>query len=351
MLDPLLFTAGPVEVRKEVLAAMTRPMITHRGREYKELHSSIIEKMRKLLGTDDSILLFVSSATGAMEAGIRSSVKRDILHLTSGAFSERWAEISTANGKKAAVSSAPWGEPVTAGLLDGKELETYEAVAVTHNETSTGVMNPLEEIAERLHSGSDPLLLVDAVTSAFANKIDLRRIRPDFFLFGTQKALALPPGLAFAVVSDRLLGKAKEVENRGRYFDLLEIKDFADRNLVPSTPPVSLMYALDFQLERILKEGMEARAARHEKLGSMARNWALEKAALFPKGNYSNTVTCVRNTGGREFGTINAALAEAGYQISEGYGRLKKETFRIGHMGDLTEKEMEGLLEALSGAV
>ncbi len=348
LLDKLLFTAGPVEVRREVLEAMSRPMITHRGKEYKQLHASIVEKLRSLLGTDNCILFLVSSATGAMEAGVRSAVQKSIMHLTCGAFAERWEEISRANGKFAASITAPWGEAIDPLKLDRKSLSGYEAVAVTHNETSTGVMNPLEQIADKVHESTDALLFVDAVTSAFANRIDLSRIEPDLFLFGTQKALALPPGLAIAVVSDRLLEKAKNVADRGKYLDLVETKEFADRNLVPSTPPVSLLYALDFQLDRISREGLDNRADRHARLSGMARDWARKHLALFPKDNYSNSVTCVRNSSGKPYSDIDARLADRGYQISEGYGKLKESTFRIGHMGDLTVKEMDGLLSALS---
>lgn len=343
-----MFTAGPVEVRREVLAKMTGPMITHRGREYKQLHASIVEKLRSLLRTDSSILLFVSSATGAMESCIRSCVEKRILHLTSGAFSERWVEISRSNAKQADVVSVPWGQPVGASSVEGSPMAEYDAVAVTHNETSTGVMNPIEEVADRVHGESEALLFVDAVTSAFANVIDLARIKPDFLLFGTQKALALPPGLAFAVVSDRMFEKAKKTGNRGRYFDLLEIKEFADRHLVPSTPPISLMYALDYQLDRISREGMERRAERHRRMAEMARRWASEHLGLFPSGSYSNTVTCVNNTAGKAFEEIDGKLAASGYQISEGYGKLKQATFRIGHMGDLTTAELSGLLSVMT---
>lgn len=330
---------------------MMKPMITHRGGEYKKLHASIVEKMKKLLGTENDILLSVSSATGVMEAGVRSAVGGKILHMTCGAFSERWAEISRDNGKDATSVSVPWGRAAGAELLDGHLSGGYDAVAVTHSETSTGVMNPLEEIAEAVHSSSDSMLFVDAVTSAFANVIDMGRVKPDLLLFGTQKALALPPGLAFAVVSERLLEKAGSVKNRGRYLDLLEMKKFADRNLVPSTPPISLMYALDFQLDRIASEGMERRAARHRELAGMARAWAEEHMALFPEGSYSSTVTCVKNTADIDFQALSSHLAARGYQISEGYGKMKGSTFRIGHMGDLTVDEMKGLLEAMTEAV
>jgi predicted phosphoserine aminotransferase len=348
-LKRLLFTAGPVEVRQEVLDAMRFPMITHRGGEYKELHHSIVERMQRLLRTDNDILLFVSSATGAMEAAVRSGVQRKIMHLVSGAFGERWVEISKTNGKEVIERSVPWGAHISDCM--GDVPEDVEAVAVTHNETSTGVMNPLEQIAEDVHSRSDALLLVDAVTSAFAVDIDMKKVEPDFLLFGTQKALALPPGLAFGVVSQRYLERCRKVTGRGRYFDVLEIKEFADRHLCPSTPPISLMYALDFQLERIEKEGMKQRAARHHELGELARTWARERMSLFPQSHFSETVTCVRNTAGIDYASLSSALAERGFQISEGYGKLKKETFRIGHMGDITVEEMRSLLAAMDEVI
>jgi len=347
-LDRLLFTAGPVEVRRDVLNAMTKPMITHRGSEYKKLHRSVVGKLKDLLGTENDIFLIPASSTGAMEAGVRSAVSRSILHLTCGSFAERWGEISKSNGKEVSVVQAEWGKAIVPEMIGGS-AEGVEAVAVTHNETSTGVMNPLEDIASHIRKTSDALLLVDAVTSAFGNMIDLKAVRPDLFLFGTQKALALPPGLAIAVVSERLLEKAKNVGNRGRYLDLVEIKEFADRDLVPTTPPISLMYALDYQLDRIKEEGMKRRAERHLELGVMARRWATERLGIFSQeGYHSNTITCVRNTSAIDYKQIDEGLMKHGYQISEGYGKLKSTTFRIGHMGDLTTDEMGGLLDALT---
>lgn len=350
-LKRLLFTAGPVEVRQEVLEAMGRPMITHRGSEYKELHASIMERMHRLLSTDDHIFLFVSSATGAMEAAIRNGVEKDVLHLVCGAFGERWQEISRSNGKRVSDHTVPWGKHIQTETIPQDRLRDAEAVAVTHNETSTGVMNPLEKIAAWVHENSDALLLVDAVTSAFAVNIDLKKISPDFLLFGTQKALALPPGLAFAVVSDRYLKKSEKVHDRGRYFDILEIKQFEERHLCPATPPISLMYALDYQLERIAREGMAARAERHRRLAEMARGWVRQHMDLFPNSHFSETVTCVRNARGIPYGVLDRGLSSRGFQISEGYGKLKEETFRIGHMGDLTEQEMHSLLAAMDEVI
>ena len=351
-MEKILFTAGPVEVRREVLNAMSRPMITHRGSDYKKLHSGIVDKLKDLLETENDVFLIPSSSTGAMEAAVRSSVRESILHMSCGAFGDRWIEISKSNGKRVKTISTDWGRGFTPSIIDSAVDSGEEAIAITHNETSTGVMNPLSEIAERLHGASDALLFVDAVTSAFGTPVDMKRVKPDILIFGTQKALALPPGLAVAVVSDRALEAAKRVENRGRYLDLVEIKEFADRNLVPTTPPISLMYALDFQLDRIVEEGMAARTGRHRKLGEMARKWASECMSVFTEdGFYSDTVTCVRNTSGKEYGFIDAELGKRGYQISEGYGKLKGGTFRIGHMGDLTADEMGGLLDALTEVV
>ncbi len=347
-LDRLLFTAGPVEVRRDVLKAMTKPMITHRSSDYKKLHHSVVERLKELLRTENDIFLIPASSTGAMEAGVRSAVSRNILHLTCGSFAERWVEISRSNGKTATVVSTEWGKAIVPELI-GSAADGVEAVAVTHNESSTGVMNPLESIAAHLRKTPDVLLMVDAVTSAFGNIIDMKSVKPDLLLFGTQKALALPPGMAIAVVSERLLERAKGVEDRGRYLDLVEIKEFADRDLVPTTPPISLLYALDYQLDRIKEEGMQKRADRHFRMAEMARKWASDHMSLFSQeGFHSNTITCVNNTSGMDFKQIDDGLAKRGYQIAEGYGKLKSKTFRIGHMGDLTTEEMGGLLDSLT---
>ena len=347
-LDRLLFTAGPVEVRRDVLKAMTKPMITHRSSDYKKLHHSVVERLKELLRTENDIFLIPASSTGAMEAGVRSAVSRNILHLTCGSFAERWVEISRSNGKTATVVSTEWGKAIVPELI-GSAADGVEAVAVTHNESSTGVMNPLESIAAHLRKTPDVLLMVDAVTSAFGNIIDMKSVKPDLLLFGTQKALALPPGMAIAVVSERLLERAKGVEDRGRYLDLVEIKEFADRDLVPTTPPISLLYALDYQLDRIKDEGMQKRADRHFRMAEMARKWASDHMSLFSQeGFHSNTITCVNNTSGMDFKQIDDGLAKRGYQIAEGYGKLKSKTFRIGHMGDLTTEEMGGLLDSLT---
>ncbi len=347
-LDRLLFTAGPVEVRRDVLKAMTKPMITHRSSDYKKLHHSVVERLKELLRTENDIFLIPASSTGAMEAGVRSAVSRNILHLTCGSFAERWVEISRSNGKTATVVSTEWGKAIVPELI-GSAADGVEAVAVTHNESSTGVMNPLESIAAHLRKTPDVLLMVDAVTSAFGNIIDMKSVKPDLLLFGTQKALALPPGMAIAVVSERLLERAKGVEDRGRYLDLVEIKEFADRDLVPTTPPISLLYALDYQLDRIKDEGMQKRADRHFRMAEMARKWASDHMSLFSQeGFHSNTITCVNNTSGMDFKQIDDGLAKRGYQIAEGYGKLKSKTFRIGHMGDLTTVEMGGLLDSLT---
>jgi len=352
MKEILLFTAGPVQVRSAVLEQMRRPMITHRSVEYRHLHASIVERMARLLDTEETILLLVSSATGAMEAGVRSAVSRKIMHFTCGAFGERWAAISRSNGKEAVELKTPWGKGIRCEAIEGRIDADAEAVALTHNETSTGVMNPLQDLADAVHSQSDALLFVDAVTSAFANDLKLRKVEADLVVFGTQKALALPPGLAFAVVSDRLLKKAEGVGNRGKYLDLLEIKEFADRSLVPTTPPVSLMYALDYQLELIEREGIGNRAERHRRMADMCRGWALKHGGLFSEEGFrSNTVTCILNSNGIPFEDIQRGLKSNGYEISEGYGQIREKTFRIGHMGDVTEAELQGLLKALDGVI
>jgi aspartate aminotransferase-like enzyme len=224
-----------------------------------------------------------------------------------------------------------------------------EAVHWVSNESSTGVFSDSKKIADEVRSGNpDSLIFVDAVTSAFAMDLKLRELDADAVVFGTQKALALPPGIAMMAVSERLLDKAKTVSDRGFYTDLLKIKKQNDENYALTTPPVSLMYALDFQLDRILSEGMEARYRRHREMGDTVEKWAEKKLkGIFPeKGFRSNTIS-VLNRGDLDFDKLHSSLKSKGYEISNGYGDVKDKTFRIGHMGDTVPAGVVELLSAM----
>jgi len=344
-----LFIPGPTEVRVENLAALARPQIGHRSAEFKELYGAVVPKLRRLLGTEGKVFLFTSSSTGVWEAAVRNCVRERVLCCMQGAFSDRWFKVAEANGKPAEPLRVEWGKAITAESIDAALGQgRFDAITVVHNETSTGVMNHLDEIAEVMRGHRDVLFLVDAVSSMAGARIDVDALGIDVCLAGLQKAFALPAGLAVASVSERALARAREVEHRGYYFDFLEMLKYDERGQTPSTPAIPQIHALDAQLDAILAEGLDARVARHEGLARVTREWARRHFALFAEEGYeSPTVTCVANTRGISVARLNDELGRQHAAISNGYGELKEKTFRIAHMGDTQEWELRGLLATI----
>lgn len=344
-----LFIPGPTEVRSENLAALARPQIGHRSGEFQELYARVVLKLKKLLETEGKVFLFSCSSTGAWEAAIRNCVGRRVLCCMQGAFSDRWFTVARANGKQATKLQVEWGRAITAERIDeALGAAEFDAVTVVHNETSTGVMNRLEEIAEVVRRHSGVLLLVDAVSSMAGARIPVGELGIDVCLAGLQKAFALPAGLTVSAVSERALERARKVDNRGYYFDFLEMLKYDERNMTPSTPAIPQIQALDAQLDAILAEGPAERWARHAKLARIVQQWARARFATFAEEGYeSPTLTCVRNTRSISVANLNAALGRQWAQISNGYGKLKEQTFRIAHMGDTQEWEIRGLLATI----
>lgn len=348
-----LFIPGPTEVRPENLAALARPQIGHRSGEFQALYRRVIPKLQSLLETRGHVFLFTSSSTGVWEAAIRNTVKRRVLCCMQGAFSDRWCTVAEANGKATGRVQVEWGRAIPAGRIES-ELATggYDAVAVVHNETSTGVMNHLDEIAAVMRRHPEVIFMVDAVSSMAGVRIPVDDYGIDVCLAGLQKAFALPAGLAVASVSDKALERARQVENRGYYFDFLEALKYDERGQTPATPAIPQIQALDAQLDDILEEGLEARYARHAALAKIVQDWARGSFALFAEEGYeSATVTCVENTRGISVADLNRELGRQGTTISNGYGKLKERTFRIAHMGDTQEWEMRGLLATIDRIV
>ncbi len=344
-----LFIPGPVEVRPEVLAEMSRPLIGHRSAEMAEIFNRIRERLRAVLRTRHEVLVGTCSGSGLLEAAVRNLVGERCLALTCGAFSERWAEIARDCGRGVETLAAEWGEPNLAEDLDRRlRAGSFEAVLVVHNESSTGLTNPLAAIAEVMRRHSEVLFLVDAVTSLGGLPLAPDELGVDVCVTSSQKAFALPPGLALACVSERAFERAGRMPGKGFVLDFTRMRRSAEKGQTPATPSVSHLYALDRQLDDILTEGLEARWKRHAALGRRCRQWALERFALFPRQGYeSDTVTCVRNTRGVDVDRLRSDLAARGYVIANGYGKLKQHTFRIGHMGVVGESDLENLLAAL----
>ena len=347
-----LFLPGPVEVREEILQAQTQWMIGHRTPAFAELFARLQDKLKRAFFTDSRVYVSGSSGSGLWEGAIRCGVRDDkkVLHLTGGAFSERWAQISRANGKQAACLDVPWGRAHTPEMVaEALENDSYDAVCVVHNETSTGVVNPLPEIADAVRQYPDTLLFVDTVSGFLGTELRVDDWGIDIALTSSQKAFALPPGIAFAAVSDRLLERAETISQRGYYFDFLTLEKSLLKNNTPSTPPVALMFAADAQMDDILAEGIEARWARHRQMRAAAHEWALSRGfGLYAQDGYrSDTVTTVENTLDIDVNALGAFMEnDIGIAIDKGYGKIKGATFRLPHMGDVT---MEMLREVLAG--
>lgn len=346
-----LFIPGPVEVRADVLEKMAGPMIGHRTKDASGLQRGISEKMQKVMYTNNTILLSTTSGSGLMEGAVRSCTAKRAAIFSIGAFGDRWYKMAASNNVPADKFTSEPGRPTTAEMVD-RELSTgkYDLITITHNETSTGVMNPVEEISEVMKKYPEVVWCMDTVSSMAGTKIEVDRLGVDICITSTQKCLGLPPGMAICSFSQKAVEAAKKVEFRGLYLDLLDLYNYILKKdyQYPSTPSLSHMYALDYQLDRILEEGLENRFARHLEMAKIVRSWAKEHFELFPEERYaSNTLTTIKNTKGISVSDLNKKLGEEGYMISNGYGDLKELTFRIAHMADTTVDEIKELLAVI----
>src|SRR6516162_952417 len=354
-----LHIPGPIEVSEKTFKAFCSPMIGHRGQGYKDLVAKVQPQMQTLLGTKQLVYLSTSSAWGVMEGSIRNLVSKKVLNCMCGAFSDKWLDVSRRCGKQADGLQVEWGLPIRAEAID-KKLATgeYDALTLINNETSTGVMSPLLEIAALKKKYPDVMFIVDAVSSMTAIPLKFDELGIDVLLAGTQKAFALPPGLAVFTCSNAALAKAANMKDRGYYFDFVEFQKNAEQNMTPSTPSIGHVYALASKLEDFFAEGLEARYARHAKLAQMTRDWAAKHGfTFFPdKGFESITLTCVNNgakPGGRvvDAAKLQKLVKDQGFLIDGGYGKIKGTTFRLSNMGDETEATMSQLYTALDKAM
>ena len=337
-----LFLPGPVEVRREILEAQSAWMIGHRTAEFAELFARLQAKLKRAFFTESRVVVSGSSGSGLWEGAIRCGIRdgRKVLHLTGGAFSERWADISRANGKQVDCVQVEWGRAHTPEMVaEALDKASYDAVCAVHNETSTGVTNPIQAIGEVVHQQDDTLFFVDTVSGFLGTELRVDDWGIDIALTSSQKAFALPPGIAFAAVSDRLLERAKSIPHRGYYFDFLTLEKSLRKNNTPATPPIALMFAADTQMDAILAEGIEARWARHRAMRDATHEWALERGfGLFAQAGYrSDTVTTVDNTLGIDVNAMGDFMEnEVGFAMDKGYGKIKGATFRLPHMGDVS---------------
>jgi aspartate aminotransferase-like enzyme len=354
-----LHIPGPVEVSDKTLRAFASPMIGHRGQGFKDLYARIQPQLQQLLGTRQLVFLNTSSAWGIMEGALRNLVSQKVLNCMCGAFSDKWLEVSRRCGKEAEPLQVPWGSPIRAEQIE-KKLATgqFDALTLIHNETSTGVMSPLAEIAALKRKFPEVIFIVDSVSSMTAVPLRFDELGIDVLLAGTQKAFAMPPGFAVFVCSPAALAKAATLKDRGYYFDLVEFQKNAEQNMTPSTPSIGHVFALASKLEEMFGEGLEARYERHRRTNQMVRDWAERHGfTLFPEAGFESvTLTCVNNgakPGGKvvDVAKLQKLVKDQGFLIDGGYGKIKGTTFRISNMGDETEASMTQLIVALDAAI
>lgn len=352
------FLPGPTEVRPEILAALAQPMIAHRGEAYQAMHRRIVAGLQGVFRTRRPVYLMTCSATGAMEAAIRGAPEGPILALVNGGFSERFARIAQSCDRMTRVLSAPPGathplDLVEQALADG----AFAAVTVVHAETSTGARSDIRAVTELAHRYG-AMCLVDSVTGIGGTPVETDAWGIDFVLTGSQKALALPPGLAFAVASEAYILQASATPHRGRYLDVVEFEEFSLKAQTPHTPALPLLYAADAQLAAIAAEGIEARWARHAAMREATESWVERlrgdgvALGLLPRaGERADTVSVLTLPTGLRGPEVVRRVAELGYVIGHGHGALRETTVRIGHMGDHTVGTLRGCLDALARAL
>jgi len=357
------FLPGPTEVRAEVLEAMMHPMLPHRGKEYEALHARIVHGLQSVFRTQRPVYLMSCSATGAMEMAVRGAPEGPILSLVNGAFAERFARIAQACDRETRVLSVPLGdtphlEQVEEALVQGGvDGEPFVAITVVHSESSTGALTDIQSITELAHRHG-AMCLVDSVTGIAGTRVETDTWGVDFILTGSQKALALPPGLAFAVASEAYVLQASVAPSRGRYLDVVEYEEFARRSQTPNTPALSLLFAADAQLATIRKEGIETRWARHADMLRRTEGWVEQMKAkglgigfLCRAGERSPTVSTLTLPDEMKGTAIVKRVGELGFVIGTGYGALKDKTIRIGHMGDHSVDTLERCLGVIEMAV
>jgi aspartate aminotransferase-like enzyme len=347
-----LFIPGPVDVSEDVAAKMAEPMIGHRSKDYSDLHRSCVEKLRQILLTENTIFMGPMSSSGWMEAAVLNCVGKKALHVVNGAFSERWYKMSVANGRKADKLEIKWGsgakpKDVEAKLSSGE----YDTFFITHNETSTCAMTPLEGFG-KICADNNVIFCVDAVSSACGAKIETDKLGIDVLVTGTQKCFAVAPGLAMTALSQKALDRSKNTPNRGLYFDYQDYLKKAEKDQTPSTPPIPQIRSLEYQCGKILKEGLDRRVERHAKMAKLTQDWAARNWSLYCEPwCLSQTVTCINNTKNKDLAEVSKQLGAKAYGFSNGYGDLKGKAFRVAHMGDRTVDELKTYLKTIDEVV
>ena len=350
-----LRTPGPTPIPEYIYEAMSDPMINHRGPEFFELISECTERLQQVFMTRQDVFILTSSGTGALEASIVNTLSPGdrVLAASAGSFGDRYADALEAYGAVVQRVTFEWGEPVDPeAIRQGLQADpTIKAVIVTHNETSTGVTHDLESIAQVVKGEFNKLLLVDAVSSLGCVPLPVDGWDCDVVSTGSQKGFMIPPGLAFISFGKNAWEAQKSATMPRFYFDLEEAKSYLDRGQTPWTPNLSAMYGLRAALNNIFAEGLESVFDRHMTIGQFTRDGVKDlglELLCADAARASNTVTAVKmptNIDGNRF--MEMMRTEENVVLAGGQGKLTGQIFRIGHLGYVSEADIQEVLEAL----
>lgn len=348
------FVPGPAHVRPEVLRALATPPLPHRGPEVEALLRRVQSGLAALLRTSAPVFPVLASGTTAVEVALAGLVRRRVLVASGGAFGDRMARIATALGLELEQLAVPPGWPVDPDVVArALTAGAFDAVAVTHCETQTGALTDVAALGRVVAERPGTALIVDAVSALGGVDLAFDDLGPEAALVSVSgKALACPPGVAILAVSEGAAERAAASPRGGFALRLESLVESARRGRTPQTPSTPLLHALDAQLPRIAAEGMPARADRHRALAERVASWAEGRFEILAREDArSPTVTTLENGAGLDVAALLSAVERRGYRIANGYGDLKGATFRIGHMGDVTLAECDGLLAALDAAI
>ena len=346
---------GPIPVPEDILEEMSRPMINHRGPEYKDLLFTTTGRLKRVFETSGDVWIITGSGTAAMEAAVVNTLSPGdkVINATIGVFGNRFTDIASVYGAEVNTLTFPFGETIDLDVLRGalSDDPDVKAVMVTHNETSTGVANDLEAVAGVVKGEFDKLLLVDGISSVASIPISTDAWGLDVVATASQKGWMLPPGFAFLSFSERAWEAHAESTMPKFYLDVAQYKRYYEIGQPPYTPSVSLMFALDTALDQLLAEGMGSVYERHAEIGQFTRDGVRSLGLdIFAKDEKyaSNTVTAVTVPGGVDAGALVGKLrTEHGVVISGGQASLAGKIFRIGHMGKTSESDIQETVDAL----
>ncbi len=344
---------GPTPCPPEVLQAMTKQMINHRGKEFVGMMNGVTDKLKHVFQTKNDLLILTGSGTGGLEAAVVNTLSPGdkVLSVSNGVFAERFAAIAKQFGAEVTVLPFEWGKGADAGavrqaLHDGPKIK---AVLVTHNETSTGITNDLASISSVVKEFGK-LLLVDAISSMSSIVLPVDKWHCDVVVSGSQKGWMVPPGLCFISVSQEAWQAHANAKMPRFYWDFAQAKKYLEKGQTPWTPAVSILFALSTALEMMLKEGMPNIIARHARVAKAARQGIKSLGlSLFAEEKYaSNTVTAISSSNGLDSKKMLRILEEKHNTVlGEGQQKLDGKIFRIGHLGWVTEADIKTVISTI----